>query len=302
MSPHLSAIALFLRVVNKPLLASARDLVGVRASFERRAGLLFRPPRGSVFVKEDGPPAMLWSRGAGVADGDAALMHLHGGGFVMGAPRTHRHLGAALSTAAGVACALPAYRLSPEHPHPAALEDALAAYAALVGRGLRVAVSGDSAGGGLAFALIAAARAGGLPDPACLVGFSPWCDMTLESPSIAANARADAMLPASRIAEVAAMRMGALDRRDPSASPVFARFDRPPPPALILASRCEILAGDAEAMAAALRSGGGAVRLDWSENAPHAWPIFCGLAPEADASVADAGRFIAAHLAPKDSG
>jgi acetyl esterase/lipase len=299
MSPQLAAIALFLRLVNKPMLAGARDLGALRASFERRAATLFRAPRSARFAEEAGPPPLLWADGGPVAPG-VALMHLHGGGFVMGSPRTHRHLGAALSAACGARCALPAYRLAPEHPHPAALEDALAAYAALTRRGLRVALSGDSAGGGLGFALTPAARAAGLPDPACVVAFSPWCDMTVDSPTIEANARADAMLPASRIREVAAMRMGALDRRDPAASPIFATYDRPPPPALILASRREILAGDAAAMAATLRRAGGVVRLDWSPDAPHAWPIFCGLAPEADAAVTAAGRFIAEHLTPKD--
>ena len=295
MSLQLSALSLFLRLVNKPGLARASDLSALRARLERIAPLVFRAPPGAVFAEEAGPPHLLWARVGETAPG-RAILYLHGGGFVMGSPRTHRHLAAALAGAAGAAAALPFYRLAPEHPHPAALDDAQAAYAALSGRGLRVALAGDSAGGGLAFALVGAIRAAGLPDPVCVVGFSPWCDMTMRQPSLTRNARAEAMLPISRMAEVIAMRMGAGDPRDPAASPVFARHDRPPPPALILASRAEALEDDARAMAAVWRDAGGDARLELSPDAPHAWPVFVGLIPEADAAVARAGAFIAENF------
>ncbi len=300
MSLRLSALSLFLRLVNKPGLARASDLSALRARLERIAPQVFRTPAGAVFTEEAGPPRLLWAQAGDAAPG-RAILYLHGGGFVMGSPRTHRHLAAALAQAAGVAAALPFYRLSPEHPHPAALEDALAAYVGLSARGYRLALAGDSAGGGLAFALVGAIRAAGLPDPVCVVGFSPWCDMTMSQPALERNARVEAMLPVSRMAEVIAMRMGEGDRRDPSASPVFARYDRPPPPALILASRAEALEDDARAMAAAWRDAGGDAQLELSRDAPHAWPVFVGLIPEADAAVARAGAFIAQHLAATET-
>jgi len=295
-SPQLRLIALGLRVFSKPLVARATDIAMMRRRLERLAPRMGRAPRGTRYEWEDGAPRLLWARPPAATRADAAILYLHGGGFVMGSPSTHRHLAAALAQAAGAPAAMAAYRLAPEHRHPAQIEDALAAHARLVDRGLRVAVAGDSAGGGMAFALTLAARARGLPDPVCVVGFSPWCDMTLASPTLSRNRRRDAMLPGNRVAEVAGMRMGDADPADPLASPALARFDRPPPPALIFASRAELLAGDAEAMAAAWRAGGGAAEIVWEGAAPHAWPVFTGFAPEADAAVARAGGFIAAAL------
>ncbi len=295
MSLRLDAISLILRLVNKPRLArmNSAELPRARRVVERMAPRIMRAPRGATFREEPGPPRLLWT---GPPVEGRAILYLHGGGFVLCSPRTHRHLAAALAMAAGAPAAMAFYRLAPEHPHPAQVQDMLAAYRALLDRGLRVAVAGDSAGGGLAFALTPAARAAGLPDPACVVGFSPWCDMTMASPTLRANAASDAMLPVARMAEVVTLRMGGADPADPLASPVFARFERPPPPALIFASRREILAGDAEAMAAAWTAGGGAARLVWSDRAPHAWPLFVGWSGVADAAVAEAGAFVRAAL------
>ena len=114
------------------------------------------------------------------ARGDAALLYLHGGGYAVGSPKSHRHLAAALSEASGLPLFLPAYRLAPEHPFPAAVEDALAAYQGLLDSGVssaRLAIAGDSAGGGLTFATLVAARDRGLPLPACAVAISPWADL-----------------------------------------------------------------------------------------------------------------------------
>mgnify|MGYP005853429133 CR=1 FL=1 len=301
MSLRLEAISLILRLVNKPRLARMRgaDLPAARRVVERMAPRIMRAPRGASFREEAGPPRLLWTGPQADAPEAAgrAILYLHGGGFVLCSPHTHRHLSAALAQAAGAPAAMAYYRLAPEHPHPAQVQDMLAAYRALLERGLRVAVAGDSAGGGLAFALTPAARAAGLPDPAGVVGFSPWCDMTMSSPTLTANARADAMLPVGRMAEVVRLRMGGGDPADPLASPILTRFDRPPPPALIFASRREILAGDAEAMAAAWARGGGAARVVWSERAPHAWPLFVGWSSASDAAAAEAGGFLRAALA-----
>ncbi|MFN3616301.1 MAG: alpha/beta hydrolase, partial [Rubrimonas sp.] len=182
MSPQLAALTLYLRLVNKPQLARETDLPRLRDRFTAKARLLFRDPRGADFREIDGAT---W---CGPRDGAGAILYLHGGGFIMGSPRTHRHLAARVALAAGAPAMVARYRLAPEHPHPAQIEDALAAYAGILGRG-PVAVAGDSAGGGLAFALVVAARAAGLPDPACVVGFSPWCDMTGRRPTLRSNAR-----------------------------------------------------------------------------------------------------------------
>jgi acetyl esterase/lipase len=291
LSPQLRMIALGLRLFSKPMIARATDLTFMRRRLERLAPRVSRSPAGARFDWEDGPPAALWT---GPRREDRAILYLHGGGFLLGSPNSHRNLPAHLAHAAGAPAVMVRYRRAPEHPHPAQVDDMLAVYRRLLARGMAVAAAGDSAGGGLAFALTLAAREAGLPDPVCVVGFSPWCDMTLTSRTLTANRRRDAMLPLNRVAEVVGMRMGVDgDPRDPLASPVLARFRRPPPPAMIFASRAEILAGDAEAMAAAWRAGGGTVAQVWRDAAPHAWPVFAGVAPEATADAAQAGRFIA---------
>ena len=252
---------------------------------------------GTSPVTEAVPVPVTWAS-SNRPDRRKVILYLHGGAFVAGSPRTHRHLGAALAGAAGVRAVLPDYRLAPEHPFPAALEDATAVYRHLLGLGHapgEIAVAGDSAGGGLAFALLLRAMCEGLPRPACVVGFSPWVDLMAGQPSIRRNAGRDVMLPAARVAEVARMYLGDHDPADPLASPLFGAW-RDPPPALIMASRGEILVDEAAGLAEALRQGGGDVRLELWRGLPHAWPIFVGLLPEAGAAVAHAGSFIARHL------
>jgi acetyl esterase/lipase len=284
-----------------------RDPRVLRRRLERDAARFFNVPEGANFVDDlmraagsDGPsdpiPVTWASRNR--PDRRKVILYLHGGAFVAGSARTHRHLGAALAGAAGVRSVLPDYRLAPEHPYPAALDDAVAAYRHLLGLGYapgEIAVAGDSAGGGLVFALLLRAAAEGLPRPACAVGFSPWVDLTGRQPSLRRNSRRDVMLPAGRAAEVAGSYLGGHDPADPLASPLFGVW-RDPPPALIMASRGEILVDEAIGLAEALRAGGGDVRLELWRGVPHAWPIFFGLIGAADAAVAQAGAFIARHL------
>ncbi len=308
-SVRLRLLNLFLRTVVKTALGLMKTPQAMRARFERDAARAFRPPDDANFVADtirrngraggDGLIDALWAS-RGRPDRRRVILYLHGGAYVAGSPRTHRHLGAYLAGAAGMRTLLPDYRLAPEHPFPAGLEDALTAYRHLLTSGYEagnIALAGDSAGGGMVFALLLKLRAAGLPDPACLVAFSPWCDMTMTRGSLRRNARRDVLLPVRRFREVVSHYLQGAMTTDPLASPVYGGFaDRPPPPTMITASKSEILRDDAAAMADLLREAGGDVALELWNDMPHAWPLFAGMLPEANVTVAQAGRFIAGHI------
>lgn len=303
MGLRLGLLNFYLRLFMKPALGRMQDPAEMRRAFERRARRFLSPPKGSKFqdasiTRPGGDPlAALWCS-YGQAD-SRAILYLHGGAYLAGSMNTHRHLGAALAGAAGVPLLLPDYRLAPEHPFPAALDDAFVSYLHLLDLGLdptQIALAGDSAGGGLVFALLLRLMTEGLPMPACAVGFSPWVDLTGKAASLRRNELRDVMLPGSRMAEVVQYYLGPMhDPKNPLASPLFGAW-HDPPPALIMASRGEILVDDAVGLADALRQGGGDVRLELWRRVPHAWPVFSGLLPEADQAVSQAGAFIATHL------
>lgn len=285
---RLAALSLWLRLFEKPKLARLPDAETLRRRFDAVAGHVFVMPK-DVPAEQTRCGGVACTRYGG--EGPATILYLHGGAFLAGSARTHGHLAAWLGKASDLPALLVEYRLAPEHPFPAAVEDAVSVYRALAAAG-PVVLAGDSAGGGLVFSLLVALRAAALPDPVACVAFSPWADMTLRSDTLRRNAAADAMLPVERMRQVAGVYLDGADAEDPRASPVLARFTTPPPPSLIAWSASEILAGDAMAMAAALRAGGGSVTEACHPHAPHAWPIFAGRVPEADATLARAGRFL----------
>lgn len=303
MSWRLPLVNLSLRLTTKWPLSWIRHPRQARRLFEAQARNFFRPPEGANFVAADIPAR--WGRMAGLwasvgrPNRRRVILYLHGGAYIMGSPMTHRHLAATLAREAGARALVPAYRLAPEAPFPAQAEDALDAYRHLLDTGYapgEIAVAGDSAGGGMVFALLLLAEREGLPGPAAVAAFSPWCDMTMTRASIRRNARREVMIPVSRWPDVLAFVHHGTDPADPLASPALARYGRVPPPAMITASRAEALADDAAAMAEVLRAAGGDVRLEYSARTPHAWPVLTGQLPEADRTLARAGRFLAAQM------
>ncbi|MEI4233192.1 alpha/beta hydrolase [Roseovarius sp. D22-M7] len=293
MSLRRSVLNLALRLMEKPHLARARDPERLRDGFERKAKFWFRPPRGSRF-EADGCSEMevTWALGPGVAcDSGPAILYFHGGGYVFGSPATHRAMLAHLSGLAGLPACLPAYGLAPEHPFPRAVEDGLAALAALRDHPGGVILGGDSAGGGLALAVLAETLRQGGRRPRGLFAFSPLTDLTFSGDSLRRNARADVMLPAHRAGEMAQLYLRGTDSRDPRASPLFAAFAGAGP-VWLTASDSEILLDDTRRMTTRLRADGVEVTEVLRHELPHVWPMFHGLVPEADDTLRDLAAWL----------
>lgn len=295
MSWRLVALDAWLRLTEKRRLARETDVHRARARMERLAARYPLPDRARWSEAPLGGLAAFRRAEPGAA---GTLLWFHGGAYCLGSARTHAGLVGALARRAGLAAVLPEYRLAPEHRFPAAIDDAEAAWRALLAEvaAERVVLGGDSAGGGLVFALLHRLAATGAPMPAAAVAFSPWVDMTLSGPSLVALARRDAYLPARRLAEIRDQYLGTADPRDPAASPWLGRF-RGAPPVLIQAGAAEILVDDARRMAGRLRADGVAVTLDVVRGAPHVFQAFAGVLPEADAALDRAAAFLARHRA-----
>jgi epsilon-lactone hydrolase len=231
------------------------------------------------------------------SDPDRVVLHLHGGAYILGSPRTHRGLAAALARTARARVLLPDYRLAPEHPFPAALDDAVATYRWLVHeRGVgpeRVAVCGDSAGGGLALALLVRLRDEGTPLPACYVGLSPWTDLAGTGASMRDNAARDPWLRAELTPLAAVAYAGERSLEDPLVSPLYADLTGLPP-MLVHAGDHEILLDDARRTVERAREAGVTADLGVFHGLWHVFQAFPGI-PESRWSLREIGAFIRRH-------
>lgn len=295
MSLRLTLLNALLRLTVKRRLGRMTDPAAARQEFALFARL-FLPGQRRAPLRTD-PATGLPVAGGPAAGGGPVLLWFHGGGYIAGSSQTHRGLAGRLSLAAGLPVFLPDYRLGPEHPVPAAQDDARAAWESLRAAGHapgRIALGGDSAGGGLALSLLAALLAEGVrPGPVVLM--SPWTDLTGAGASLAGNAAADPMLPAERFGDLVGFAIGLHPPDDPLVSPLFARFPDCPD-VLIQYSGTEILRDDALRMADRLRAEGADVVLAGWPAPPHAWPIFGGWLPESRAAVAGAAAFLRDRL------
>jgi len=235
---------------------------------------------------------------------DRAILYLHGGGYVMGSVATHRSLIARLAQATGIRCLALDYRLAPEHPFPAAIDDVRAAWRWLRGRGLtpaQIAIAGDSAGGGLTLGSLVALRDAGEPLPAAAVVLSPLADLELTGSS-AHSGIDDPMVTVevTRVMADAYLRgrgeAGArpVDIRDPRVSPIHADY-KGFPPLLIEVGTREILLDDALRVAERARKAGIEVEIEIGEGLTHVWQLHPHL-PEAATSVERIAGFLRAHL------
>ena len=303
MSWQMAALGALMRGPTRAMMARAGDPAKLRARFERAARLGFRRPPDLLalpcsYPTDQGARAALWLS-CRPRDTRQIILYFHGGGYIAGSPHTHAALAGRLARLTGMRLFAPSYRLAPEHPAPAAFDDARAAHAALLAKGYRpenIMLGGDSAGGGLALALLADLCQRGLP-PAAAFAFSPFTDQTFSGASVQENGRRDHFFPADRVQELAAMIGGNCDPRDPRLSPLFADFPNCPK-VLLQVSTSEILRDDSVRMEAHLRQQGADVRLETWENAPHVWQLFDGYIPEAREALRNTASFLADVAAP----
>jgi acetyl esterase/lipase len=299
-SLRLRALRAALPRLVKPHLGRIARPEDAREEFERLAPWIFARPPHLLHLEAGGDPPLHWVS-CGPARERGVMLYFHGGAYIAGSPRTHAGMIGRLAALTGLRVVAPAYRLAPETPGPAAFDDAMAAHARLTRLGYapeEIVLAGDSAGGGLALALLSALCAEGRR-PAGLVAFSPWTDLALGGRSLRTNARADPLLPVWRIDEVIDHVRGDLPPEDPRLSPLHAPFDAPPP-VLIQVGDTEILHADSVRMAARLRQAGGDVRLEVWRGVPHTWQLLDGRLAEARAALVAASGFIAPLLAAPD--
>jgi monoterpene epsilon-lactone hydrolase len=227
------------------------------------------------------------------------LLYFHGGGYCSGSIVSHRRLVTEAGRAAGMRTLAIDYRLSPEHPYPAAHEDALTAWRFLRKQGIpamSIAVGGDSAGGNLTLGLINRLRAAGEPLPACAWLISPWTDLTMSGSTLATKDAVDPLIHEAYLDELAdAYAPPSIDRRDPQISPLFADL-RGFPPALIQVGSAETLLADATRLALAAGVADVDVTLQIWPHMIHAWPVWNAKLADGRRALALAGQFIRTHI------
>ena len=273
--------------------STAQTPAEFRTIYERFMGK-FPPPADVKIqpVNAGGVPAE-WVIPPGATVG-RTILYFHGGGYVVGGPRGYREMVSHIARAAQAQALVIDYRLAPEHPHPAAVEDAVAAYRWLLETGLepgRTVLAGDSAGGGLTVAALVALRARGHPLPAAGVCISPWVDMEITGKSMDTNAEADPLVKRDVVANMATAYLQGQDPRTPLASPLHAHLEGVSP-LLIQVGTAETLLDDATRLADRARSAGVDVTLEPWPDMIHVWQWFGSFLPEARQSIDRIGEFI----------
>jgi len=231
------------------------------------------------------------------ADPERVLLYFHGGGYVMGSINTHRAMVARLARAARARALLIDYRLAPENPFPAAVEDATATYRWLLAQGRqprKIALAGDSAGGGLTLATLLALRDARTPLPACAVPISPWTDLEGTGTSVKTKASRDPMVRETDLRRYAALYAGNADPRNPLISPLHGDY-RGLPPLLIQVGEAEIILDDSTRVAERAKQTGVQVDLEVWDEMVHVWHVFAKLLPEGQQAIEKVGSYVSAH-------
>lgn len=279
-----------------PQLSLAKPLAQQRRRMERIGRVMPVPSGISIRLIADEQCTGEWVEPKR-PQGTGVMLYLHGGAYTLGSPRTHRLLAAHLARATGRRLFLPDYRLAPEHPFPAALEDAMAAYRWLlrqVESSAQIVLAGDSAGGGLVLATLVALRDAHEPLPAATVCLSPWTDLAFTGESIISRQSADPLLTLPWLQAMANHYAGNHSRLSPLISPLYADLSHLPP-LLIQVGSDEILLSDAQRLAGRAQQAGVIAQLEVWERMWHEWQFFAGQMPEARRAVEQINQFLMRH-------
>ena len=269
-------------------MAEAKDINAMRAIMieaQAPAGVACTPV-------EAGGVSAEWSVADG-ADQDKVILYVHGGGYVMGSAGSHRDMTGRLSQAAGARVLSLNYRLAPEHPFPAPVDDSVAAYRWLLGQGIQasnIAIAGDSAGGGLALAALIAIRDAGEPVPAAGIGISPWVDMEGTGESMTTRAAVDPVVQKEGLLGMAKIYLGGADPKNPLAAPLHANLAGLPP-LLIQVGDSETLLDDATRITERAQKADVDVTLKIWDEMPHVWHLFAPILPEGRQAIEEIGAF-----------
>jgi epsilon-lactone hydrolase len=288
---QLQAIVEMLR--SQPVVNPNASVEEARAGFEQVASMF---PVDADIKREVVIAGGVKAEWVSVPDADAgrAVLYLHGGGYVIGSIDTHRSLAARLSRASKARVLVIDYRLAPEHPHPAAVDDSVAAYRWMLTQGLkpaRIAVAGDSAGGGLTVATLVAIRDAKLPLPGAGACLSPWVDLEGIGESMTTRAGVDPIVQKAGLLQMAAAYLAGKDPRTPLAAPLYADLSGLPP-LLIQVGTAETLLDDASRLAERARKAGVTVSYEPWESMIHVWHLFAPMLDEGQQAIDRIGEFV----------
>ena len=260
------------------------------------SGLLPSPSsKANITSLEIGNIQCEWIR-FGERTGNQVMLYLHGGGYALGLIESHRNFASHLAAAAGISLLLPHYRLAPEAPFPAALEDVTECYRWLLEEGhdpMDISVGGDSAGGGLTMALLVNLRNQGLPMPNAGILLSPWADLSGSGDSYGRNAAVDPMLSPSVLDKFARFYVGERDLKAPLVSPIYADL-RGLPAIFVQVGSTEVLLSDSERLVDRLNQEGGDAHLNVWPDMPHVFQLF--MIPESETAITKLSAFLKSHM------
>ncbi len=282
----------FLRLYLKrrPLANPVANVAATRRRFDPPQWMRVPPPRGTLVREQTWGEIVSWQNESAAR----AVYFLHGGGYIFGKADTYRLFNSVLARRLQARVFALDYRLAPEHPYPAALDDAVQGYLdtlnAVHQRADQIVLVGDSAGGGLVLALLLKLRELRVPLPAAAITLSPWVDLACESASLTANEATDVMFYADTIRGCAPHYHQQISPRDPFISPLYGDLNGLPP-LLLFASQSEALRDDAVRFTERARAAGVTTELHLYEGMPHVWPVFAFL-PEAKQALTQIEEFM----------